>query len=130
MNELDLRDLKSRAEAEMRMEGRVPNWAMRKFLATNLEREPGGGWKWQVNLPALTAALPVLERNPLEAKDRFSGRTTFILGGKSNYVGPSDHGAILGHFPAAVIHTLPASGHNPHIEDRTALVGAVLSAIN
>ena len=130
MNELDLRDLKSRAEAEMRMEGRVPNWAMRKFLATNLEREPGGGWKWQVNLPALTAALPVLERNPLEAKDRFSGRTTFILGGKSNYVGPSDHGAILDHFPAAVIHTLPASGHNPHIEDRTALVGAVLSAIN
>jgi pimeloyl-ACP methyl ester carboxylesterase len=130
MNELHLGDLKSRAEAELRMEGRVPDWAMRKFLATNLERAPEGGWKWQVNLPALTAALPSLERNPLEPKDRFPGRTTFVLGGKSNYVGPNDHGAILGHFPAAAIHTLPASGHNPHIEDRAALVGAVLAAIN
>lgn len=129
MNELDLADLKSRAEAEMRMEGRVPSWAMRKFLATNLERAPGGGWKWQPNLPALTAALPALERNPLEPTDRFSGRAAFILGGKSDYVGPNDYKAILGHFPAAVIQTLPASGHNPHIEDRAALVGAVLSAI-
>ena len=33
MNELDLRTLQSRAEAEMRFEARVSDWAMRKFLA-------------------------------------------------------------------------------------------------
>ncbi|HEY5079939.1 MAG TPA: alpha/beta fold hydrolase, partial [Opitutaceae bacterium] len=61
MQELDLAGLKTRAEAEMRMEGRVPDWAMRKFITTNLERVPHGGWRWQVNLAALVASLPQLE---------------------------------------------------------------------
>jgi pimeloyl-ACP methyl ester carboxylesterase len=129
MNELNLDDLKSRAEAEMRLEGRVPDWAMRKFLATNLERAPGGRWRWQVNLPVLTAALPQLERNPLGPLDRYGGRTAFIVGGRSSYVTAADHAAMRDHFPAATIQTLSGSGHNPHIEDRPALVAAVLSAI-
>ena len=32
LNELDLATLHSRAEAEKRLEARVPEWAMRKFL--------------------------------------------------------------------------------------------------
>jgi pimeloyl-ACP methyl ester carboxylesterase len=40
MNELDLTSLQSRAEAELRFEARVDDWAMRKFIATNLERTP------------------------------------------------------------------------------------------
>jgi len=127
MNELDLGDLKSRAEAENRMEARIPGWAMRKFIATSLERAPGGGWTWQFNLPALAAALSELERNPLLAGDRFGGPSLFVAGGKSAYVQPADRGAILGHFPSARIVTLPDSGHNPHIEARDALVKAVVS---
>jgi pimeloyl-ACP methyl ester carboxylesterase len=124
MNELDLRDLKSRAEAEMRMEGRIPDWAMRKFLATNLERA-GTGWRWQINLAALTAALPDLERNPLGPGDRFGGPALFLTGGKSAYVQPGDRSVILEHFPAAQIVTLPASGHNPHIDAREAFARAL-----
>ena len=45
----------------MRFEARVDNLGMRKFLATNLERSDDGAWRWQINLPVLTAALPVLE---------------------------------------------------------------------
>jgi esterase len=127
MSELDLGGIKSRAEAESRMEARIPSWAMRKFIATNLERAPGGGWKWQFNLPALAAALPELERNPLLAGDRFGGPTLFIAGGRSAYVQPEDRGAILGHFPSARVVTLPDSGHNPHIEAREAFVNAVES---
>jgi len=129
MNELGLGDLGSRAEAEARMEARVPSWAMRKFLVTNLERAQGGGWKWQVNLPPLTSALPELERNPLVAADRFLGETAFILGGKSNYVGPEDRPVILNHFPRAEIHVIEESGHNPHIEARAALVRLAAAAI-
>jgi pimeloyl-ACP methyl ester carboxylesterase len=128
MNELDLGDLRSRAEAEMRFEARVPGWAMRKFMATNLERAPGGGWRWQINLPAITAALPELERNPLAAGDRFAGPTLFITGSKSAYVQPGDVAAILGHFPAARLETIAGSGHNPHVEAREAFVRAVASA--
>jgi esterase len=125
MNELDLATLGSRAEAEARFESRVPDWAMRKFLATNLERTPAGGWRWLVNLPVLTAALPVLEADPLDPADRFAGPAEFVVGGRSPYVRPEDHAAILAHFPAARITVLPDCGHNPHMEAREAFVAGL-----
>lgn len=125
MNELELADLRSRAEAELRFEARVPSWAMRKFLTTNLERDEAGRWFWQVNLPVLTAALPVLESNPLRPEDRFAGPVRFIAGGKSNYIEPGDAAVIAAHFPAADLVTIAEAGHNPHMETRAALVAAV-----
>lgn len=127
MLELDLATLASRAEAEMRFEARVDDWAMRKFLATNLERSPEGQWRWMVNLPALTAALPTLEKNPLAGAEHFSGPTNFITGARSRYVLPDDHPAIHRFFPAAKIETIPDSGHNPHMEQRPRFVRAALT---
>jgi pimeloyl-ACP methyl ester carboxylesterase len=125
MNELNLADLPSRVEAEKRFESRVSNWAMRKFLTTNLERTAQGGWAWQINLPVLTDAIPVLEKNLLHVDDRYAGPTRFIVGGKSTYVKGADHGVIHRHFPAAEITVLPDTGHNPHMEAREAFVAAV-----
>jgi esterase len=125
MNELKLADLRSRAEAEMRFEGRVPQWATRKFLTTNLERGADGSWSWQINLPVLTASLATLEKNPLEPGDRYAGPTRFIAGGKSTYIEPSDEPVIHAHFPQAEILTLPNAGHNPHMETRADFVAAV-----
>lgn len=125
MNELHLGDLRSRAEAEMRFEGRVPSWPLRKFLTTNLERTPEGAWFWQINLPVVTAALPALEKNPLADGDHFTGPTLFLAGEKSNYIEPADHAAIRAHFPAAEIRTMADSGHNPHMEKRAEFVAAV-----
>lgn len=128
MNELDLRDLRSRAEAEMRFEARVPGLGQRKFLATNLERGADGTWAWQINLPVLTRALTDLEANPLAEHDRYGGAVRFLAGGDSPYIEPEDHAAIRRHFPAAEIVTLPGVGHNPHLEGRAAFVAAVLGA--
>jgi pimeloyl-ACP methyl ester carboxylesterase len=128
MNELTLADLKSRAEAEMRFEARVPSWPLRKFLATNLERTEAGGWRWQINLPALTAALPTLEGNPLVASDSYAGPVRFVAGGQSAYIEPDDHAVIRHHFPAARIDVIPESGHNPHMEAREAFVRLVRGA--
>lgn len=129
MNELDLAALRTRADAEAQFERRVDDWAMRKFLATNLERTSDGAWRWIVNLPVLTAALPVLEKNPLPADARFDGPTHFVVGGKSRYVQPADHAAIRRHFPAVRVETLPASGHNPHMDAREEFVGLVRAAM-
>lgn len=126
MNELELRSVTSRGEAEMRFEARVGDWAMRKFLATNLVRDDSGAWSWQINLPALTEALPRIEANPLMAEDQFTGPTVFVAGGRSNYITQDDLPAIHSHFPAATLITLPNSGHNPHIESRPDFVNAVL----
>jgi pimeloyl-ACP methyl ester carboxylesterase len=128
MNALDLTHLPGRAAAEKEFEGRVSDWAMRKFLLTNLDRTSDGRWAWKINLPALTAALPALESVGLAASDRFAGPTLFIAGGKSRYVEPGDNAAIRAHFPAAQIEVIPGSGHNPHIETREAFVALVLAA--
>jgi pimeloyl-ACP methyl ester carboxylesterase len=128
MHELDLAHLRSRAEAELRFEARVDDWAMRKFLATNLESDSTGGWRWQINLPALSAALPELERNVLQPEDRYPGRALFVTGGRSQYVLPEDHDRIREHFPAARIVTLPTAGHNAHMETRAEFVQAVFAA--
>ena len=125
MNELNLGDLHSRAEAEMRLEGRVPSWATRKFLTTNLERSEEGKWSWQINLPAITTALAELERNPLRPDDRFAGPVLVVAGADSNYIEPGDHAVIRSHFPAAQIVTLTGAGHNPHLDARPAFVAAI-----
>ncbi len=124
MNELRLDELHSRAEAELRLEARVDNRAMRKFLTTNLERDDDG-WRWTVNLPVLTAALPDLVKNPLDPADRFDGPAHFILGGRSGFVQAGDHAAIHRHFPSVRITVMPDSGHNPHLEARAAFLALV-----
>jgi esterase len=128
MNALDLANLRSRAQAESEMEAQVPEWSMRKFLTTNLERGTAGGWRWTVNLPVLTASLGLLESNPIGAHERFDGSALFIRGAKSRYILPGDEPLIRRHFPAARIATIESSGHNPHIEARDAFVAAVVSA--
>jgi len=125
MNALDLGALASRAQAEAQLEATVPDWAMRKFLTTNLDRTAEGGWRWLVNLPALTAGLAAIEGNALAAADRFDGPTLFLAGGHSGYIKAADHELIRAHFPLARIETIAGSGHNPHIEAREAFVAAV-----
>jgi pimeloyl-ACP methyl ester carboxylesterase len=118
MNELRLDTLQSRGEAEMKFEGRVPDWGMRKFLSTNLERDEAGSWRWAVNLAVLTAALPELEANPLSEDCTFAGPTLFVRGGKSRYIADGDLAAIGRIFPAAKLVTIANAGHNPHMETR------------
>ncbi len=125
LNELDLTTLHSRAEAEKRLEKHVPEWAMRKFLATNLETDASHRWRWAINLPVIAAALTTLERNPLTTEDRFEGPAQFISGGTSAYVTADDESAIRRHFPGAKHVVLPHAGHNPHIERREEFVAAV-----
>lgn len=125
MNELRLDDLHSRAEAELRFEARVADPAMRRFLATNLDRDPHGRWRWIVNLPVLTRTLPDLVKNPLAAGEHYDGPVRFILGGRSPFVAPGDHDAIRCHFPRAAIDVIAESGHNPHLEARDRFVALV-----
>ncbi|GAB1487724.1 alpha/beta fold hydrolase [Opitutaceae bacterium] len=126
MLELNLDTLQSRGEAELRFEARVADWAMRKFLVTNLDRTAdSAGWRWQVNLPVLAEALPVLEANPLTSTDRYTGPVQVIAGGRSRYVRDEDHAAIRQHFPTAMITVIPEAGHNPHMETRAEFVRAV-----
>lgn len=125
MHELDLTSLTSRREAELRFEARVPNLGVRKFLTTNLTQRDDHTWSWMINLPVLTGALPLLEKNMLGAEDRYTGPTLFVLGGRSRYAEAGDHGIIRKHFPAAQIEVIADSGHNPHMDAREEFVQVV-----
>lgn len=126
MHELRLDSLRSRADAEMRLEGRVPDPGMRRFLAGNLERdERTGAWRWSFDLLALTAALPSLKVSPLAPHDRFPGPALFLAGERSPYVRPEDLPLIHAHFPGAELLRLPRSGHNPHLESRADFLSAL-----
>ena len=127
MNELRLDTVQSRGEAELRFEARVSDWAMRKFLTTNLERTEEGKWRWLINLPVITAALPAIEGTPLLDTDRFNGPVLFVTGGKSRYGVEADKAVIMQYFPAARITVIADAGHNPHIEARVDFVAAILS---
>jgi pimeloyl-ACP methyl ester carboxylesterase len=128
MNALDLGKVHSRADAEKAFLPWVPELGLRRFLATNLVRADGGGWRWQVNLPVLSGALAALERNPLAPGDRYPGPVLLVSGGRSSYVEAADWPSVKAHFPAATWSVMPESGHNPHMDARAQFVRTVLEA--
>jgi pimeloyl-ACP methyl ester carboxylesterase len=127
MNSLDVASLASREDAEHQIAPLVPDWAMRKFLLTNLERQSGGGFRWTINLPGLTDALPLLEGEFLDADDRYDGETLFVLGEKSRYFAPGDEALVAPHFPRVRFVTIAGSGHNPHFDAREEFVEEVVA---
>jgi esterase len=131
MRGLDLQSLNSRKEADEILESKIPDWAKRQFLLTNLRRdEAGAGFRWSVNLEALEANQREIESSPIADSDQFAGPTLFILGGRSRYTGDEDIPMIHGIFRDCRIETIPESGHNPHIEAREAFVSRVASFLS
>ncbi len=117
--------LASRAEAEEQLAATVKDWAMIKFLTTNLERGEDGRFQWRVNVAALHAELDEIARTSLTPDDHYDGPTLFVIGGYSRHVREEDRPEIAVRFPQSRIVTVAESGHNPHIEARAAFVEAV-----
>lgn len=123
MRAVDLDDLESRTDAETEMLPHVPNWKMRKFLLTNLEKDrETGTFRWLVNLDAIVAGQEDIEGSPIGDGDRYDGEALFIMGGRSGYFVKSEVGKLREHFPASALEVIPESGHNPHFECRERFV--------
>ncbi len=125
MNALRTSDVTSRAKAEEKMKVLVTDWALRKFLLTNLERSDDGQFSWKINLFALEESMGNIEEEPLDPGDRFPEPILFLLGGKSSYFRPEDEALTTEHFPKARFVRIEESGHNPHIEARDQFVDEV-----
>ena len=85
-------------------------------------------WRWLINLPVLTDALPFMEKNGLLPEDRFDGPTLFVLGGRSRYAEAGDHALMRRYFPHAQIEVIADSGHNPHMDAREEFVRLLTKA--
>ncbi len=113
---LDLRLLSSRKEADLALTEKIPNWAFRQFLLTNLDQKEGQ-FSWLPNLHTLRNSIASLSSNPLK-EEQFLKKTLFICGGKSGYVRTEHYEQIKHFFPYAEIQTLANAGHDVHVEDR------------
>lgn len=116
-----------RGEADRIMEEFIPERPVRLFLLKSLTAgdAEGDSYRWQLNLPGLSEAYPVISDWPFSADEQYAGPVLFIAGGTSPYVRPQDYAAIGDHFPDHRIETIPGAGHWLHVEAREHFVSLV-----
>lgn len=124
MRAIDVEALSSRGEVDDLLAANVSEPAVRAFLLQNLVRQEQG-FTWRPNLDGLGTAMPALMSFPTEDRDYFAGPALFLAGVNSEYVKPSDRGAIERLFHQADIRTVADAGHWLHAEQPTAFMAHV-----
>ncbi len=89
LNAIPLATLTSRQEADDALAAYVPEPEVRQFLLKNLQRKQDGGFSWKLNLPVITEKLSNIGV-ALTSTGTFEGRTLFVRGSRSNYIGDAD----------------------------------------
>lgn len=124
---LRIDDLRSRSEADRRLEKDVRDPGTRAFLLQSLALREGPV-HWKLNLEVLRAALPDIVNWPARTEGmQFDKPALFLSGAHSAYVRPQDHGRILALFPQARFRIVDNAGHWLHA-DQPRQVEAEISA--
>ena len=126
---IDLNSIDSRKMADEVLAARVPNWAFRQFLLTNLIQS-NGIFHWKPNLSVLRESIADLSVSPLQSDESFAGPSLFVRGGKSGYLRSEHFSDIVEHFPAAKMEVLPEAGHDVHVEDRKGFLRVFTEFLN
>ena len=128
MRSLDVKNLKSRSEAEKHLFSTIKNKAIVQFLMKNLSRNKEGGYKWKMNLNALynhyDNILAAVSGTPFEKE------TLFLRGETSPYIRDEDIRAIQLLFPNSIFKTISNTGHWVHAEAPKQLIETVLNFLN
>ena len=122
--DINLCQLSSRKQADELLSEKIPNWAFRQFLLTNLIQNEDT-FKWRANIQVLRDSIGQLSSNPLNNGDHFTGPCLFVRGGKSGYLRSEHEPDIIKYFPAAEFKVLPNAGHDVHVEDRAGFLSAL-----
>ena len=113
----------SRKQADSAMAAHVETPAIRRFLATNLERGDDGIMRWRVGLDEIEAAYADIAAEPA-GEGSYSGPTLVVRGSRSDYVEDALLPQVKAVLPAAQVVTLEA-GHWLHAEAPKAFHEAV-----
>ncbi len=98
---------------------------IRLFLLKNLARDPAGGFRWRMNLPAIRDNYDKLIGPVGQLGDRYDGPALFLRGSQSGYVQDDDFELIQMLFPQAQLETVAGAGHWVHAEKPAELLAAV-----
>lgn len=107
---LDVGRARTRKELDAALAPAVPDARVREFLLKNLERDPGGGFRWKVNLDALWANYDRLAVG-VQADAPCPRPALCLRGERSEFLPPEDEPLVRRLFPRAEIHTVPGAGH-------------------
>jgi pimeloyl-ACP methyl ester carboxylesterase len=126
MRALDLASLARRSDADKALAGSVADPIERAFLLQNLVLNSGPP-RWQLNLAAIEAALPMLSGFPtVPPGTAYRGPALFVAGATSDYLGPDRDADIRRFFPSAHVERIAAAGHWVHADQPDAFVDAVV----
>lgn len=115
LNDLEVSKLEDRKTADAQLKKKIDNFGIRQFLLKNLTREKTGGYRWKMNLSALTQNYQAILQN-IEPSEPFEGATLFVKGGRSPYIKEADLPMIQTYFPNAQLKTIAEAGHWVHAE--------------
>ena len=122
---LPISKLKNRQEGFELLEAAIPDRVFRESLLANLKRNldgSDGGFLWQPNLQVLYDQLEGIRTNPLKEGDAFLKAVLLIKGELSEFIQSTDCSQMRSYFPQLNFECINGAGHNPHIDQKEALV--------
>ena len=127
MRSIDLSRIRTRAEADVRLQPYVPDGVIRSFLLQNLRRDADspGGWRWQMNLALLGGVLADLGDWPDLHTPPYRGPVLWVAGSNSDYITPEHAPAMRALFPHTQLITIKNAGHWVHSEQPEIFVAAL-----
>lgn len=125
MRALDLTSLVDRVAADAQLRPYVASPTIRGFLLQNLRREPGTGWRWQMNLELLGSHLDDVGNWPAMPGSTFPGSTLWLAGADSTYVRRDYAPAMRALFPRVQLVTVKGAGHWVHTDQPEVFLAAI-----
>ena len=126
LNAVDFKIQSSREEIEKILEEYIPQFGVRQFLMKNITRVDKDTYKYRFNLKSITEDYHEITI-ALPSEDTYDGKTLFLRGDTSGYIGNEDEILIHKHFPNAKIVTVKNSGHWLHADNPTDFYSEVVS---
>lgn len=120
LNSLNLKEIKSRKEADDQLSKYVSELGIRQFLLKSLTRD-SDGFAWKINLPVIIKNIENVGE-ALAKDSTFDGPTLFLAGANSNYIQQKDLPDLEAHFPNYQLEFVADAGHWLHAEQPHAVV--------
>lgn len=127
--------LKSRQDADNRLQKHIPSEPVRQFLLKNLKRNSEGVFYWAMNLPILQQHLAdiyatIMPSDSTRPADIPVFPLMFIKGKNSGYLKKEEFDNIRHFFPHAVLAEIAGAGHWVHAEQPDEFLNTIRSFIS
>ncbi|GAB1258922.1 alpha/beta fold hydrolase [Aurantivibrio plasticivorans] len=125
LQSIDASSLTSRKEADEKLQAYITSLPVRQFILKNLTRSETGGFKWRINVAAITAQYDQL-RLSVGDNQVYNGPALFLRGAQSDYITDEMFSEIHRKFSDAEIITVDNASHWLHAEQPSIVASAVI----